>query len=83
MNFLGKNIDKATVDKIAQLLNTPEGEKIKRELSGLDKNEVLKSIENIDVSKLDFDEFVKQVQKLDKTEIINSLKNVDYSKFRR
>ena len=83
MNFFGRNIDKATVDKITQMLNTPEGEVLKSKLSGLDKNEVLKAIENIDVSKLDFDEFVKTVQSLDKTELLNTLKKVDYSKFRR
>ena len=83
MNFFGRNIDKATVDKIAQMLNTPDGEMLKNKLSGLDKNEVLKAIENIDVSKLDFDDFVKSIQKLDKAELLNNLKNVDYSKFRR
>ncbi len=77
MNFFGKNIDKKTIDTIAQILNTPEGQKLKQELSQVDKNAVLETFKRANLSQSEIDTVTSQISRASKEEILQKMRNAN------
>ncbi len=77
MNFLGKNLDETMVDKIKQILNSPEGQKLKQELAEIDTRELTDKLKGINLNDIDLKDIADKIDKTDKNEIIDQLKNIN------
>ena len=83
MNFFGKNLDEATVTKLNQILNSPEGQKLKKELSQLDTSELADKLKGLDLSDIDIKDVAEKIDRTSKDEIINQLNNINSKFFKK
>lgn len=73
LEYIKKNVDKQTVDKINQLLKTSEGQRLLSQIQHMDKQQLLAALKGKDLSKINFDALNASLQHADLKEILKKL----------
>ena len=67
-------IDKSKIRQVEQLLNTPDGEKLKKQLNGADKNKIINAFMSMDTNQLKKKLSGADFSKINPKDIIDKLK---------
>lgn len=73
LDDIRKNVDKKTVDKIGNMLNTPDGKRLLAELQKMDKNQLMMLLKKKGVSDIDFNKLNQMLQNTDASDILRRL----------
>ncbi len=79
MDILGKNIDPEVLQKIADVLKTPEGNKLKSQMQNVDKESLMKLLTQMNMSQQDIVEASNKIKELSQAELMNKI----FEKLRR
>lgn len=74
LNFIKQNVDKQTVDKINEMLKTPDGQRLLLQIQQMDKEQLIKVLQGKDLSRIDFKELNKALSQANPSQILNKLK---------
>ena len=73
LDDIKRNIDKKTVDKIGNMLNTPDGRKLLSELQKMDKNQLMMLLKKKNVEDIDFNKLNQMLQNTDAADVLKKL----------
>lgn len=73
LDDIKRNIDKKTLDKIGNMLNTPDGKKLLAELQKMDKNQLMLLLQKKGVSDIDFSKLNQMLQNTDAGDVLRKL----------
>ena len=73
LDYIKKNVDQKTADKIHQMLKTPEGRQLLSQIQNMDKGKLLAALKGADLSKIDFNALNNNLQHADVNEILRKL----------
>lgn len=79
MDILGKNIDPEVLQKIADVLKTPEGNKLKSQMQNVDKESLMNLLTQMNMSQQDIVEASNKIKELSQAELMNKI----FEKLRR
>lgn len=79
MDILGKNIDPEVLQKIADVLKTPEGNKLKSQMQNVDKESLMNLLTQMNMSQQDIVEAGNKIKELSQAELMNKI----FEKLRR
>lgn len=77
MDFFGKKLDENTVNKLKEIINSPQGQKLKEELRNTDVKELAEKLKGMDLSGIDMKDISAKIDSQDKNELIRKLKEVN------
>lgn len=75
LEYINKNIDQKTIQMIQQILNSPDGQKLKAELSKMNKDELLNMLSKKDLSHVDFNQLKNTLSTCDKNKLIETMRH--------
>lgn len=71
--YLKRNVDAETIQKLKEKLNTPEGRAFVAKLNGADKEKMLSALGQVDMQKIDFNQLNAALKNADIKAILNNL----------
>ena len=71
--YLKRNVDPETIQKLKEKLNTPEGKSFMEKLNGADKEKMLSALGQVDMQKIDFNQLNAALKNADIKAILNNL----------
>ena len=83
MDFFGKKLDENTVNKLKEIINSPQGQKLKEELRNTDVKDLAEKLKGMDLSGVDMKDISEKIDSQDKNELIRKLKEVNDRMFRK
>ena len=73
LDYIKKNVDPKTADKINKMLQTPEGRQLLSRIQTMDKGKLMAALKDADLSKIDFGALNSNLQHADLNEILRKL----------
>jgi len=73
LNIFGKDVDTATLEKISQLINSSQGQNLKKQLQNIDKETLINMFTKMNITQKDVTEASEKIKKLSQDELIREI----------
>lgn len=73
MNLFENGIDRLALEKISQMLNSPKGNELKKQLENIDKDSLVKMFNNLNISQNDVENFSEKIRNTSQEELLNEI----------
>ena len=83
MNIFGKNLDDNAVNKLLELLNSPEGQELKNKFANVDKAALMEQIKKTDFGNLNEKSLSDFLNNSDNYNLLEKLKNINLNDLKR
>lgn len=75
--------DNNSIQKLKSMLNSPEGENLKRKFAGVDKAELMRQLKNMNIDNLSESDIQRILSQVDSDQLISMLKNFNADNFKK